>query len=61
MNEISDMSQSLPENTKTGDFNPQKTLSGSFSVIPEHLASIHAVVLTFIVNKLTNTINYIDS
>ena len=53
------MSQSLPENTKTGDFNPQRTLSGSFSVIPERLASIRAVVLTFSVNKLTNTLTYI--
>ena len=35
-----------PENTKTGDFN-HRTLSGSFFVIPEHLASICAVVLAF--------------
>ena len=38
-------------NTKTGDFNPQRTLSGSFFVIPEHLASICTVVLAFTANK----------
>ena len=47
------------ENTKTGDFNPQRTLSGSFFVISEHLASICAVVLAFTANKQTNTLNYI--
>ena len=40
-----EMSRYLPENTKMGDFNPQRTLSGSFFVIPECLASIHAAVL----------------
>ena len=36
-------------------FNPQRTLSGSFLVIPERLASIRAVVLAFTVNKQTKT------
>ena len=49
-----EMSQHLPENTKTGNFNLQRTLSGSFFVIPERLASIHAVVLEFTANKQTN-------
>ena len=53
------MSQYLSENTKTGDFNQQRTLSGLFFVIPEHLASICAVVLAFTANKQTNTLNYI--
>ena len=48
------MSRYLPKNTKTGGFNQQRTLSGSFFVIPEHLASIRAVVLAFITNKQTN-------
>ena len=48
------MSRHLPENTKTGNFNLQRTLSGSFFVIPERLASIHAVVLEFTANKQTN-------
>ena len=48
-----EMSLYLPENTKTGDFNPQRTLSVSFFVIPECLASIHAVVLVFTANKQT--------
>ena len=43
-----------------GDFNPWRTLSGSFFVIPEHLASIRAIVLAFTTNKQTNTLNYID-
>ena len=34
-----------------GDFNPQRTLSGAFFVIPECLASICAVVLAFTANK----------
>ena len=49
----------LPENNKTGDFDPQRTLSGSFFVIPERLESTRAVVLAFTVNKQTNTLNYI--
>ena len=48
------MSRYLPKNTKTGDFNTQRTLSGSFFVIPERLASIRAVVLAFTANKQTN-------
>ena len=46
-----EMSQYLPENTKMGDFNRRRTLSGSFFVIPECLASICAVVLAFTANK----------
>ena len=42
--------------TKTGDFNTQRTLSGSFFVIPERLASIRAVVLAFTANKRTLSI-----
>ena len=57
------MSRYLLENTKTGDFNPRRTLSVSFFVIPERLASIRAVVLAFTANKQTNkqtnTLNYI--
>ena len=53
------MSRYLPESTKTGDFNPQKTLSGSFFVILERLASVRAVVLAFTANKQTNTLKYI--
>ena len=49
------MSRYLPKNTKTGDFKQQRTLSGSFFVIPERLASIRAVVLAFTANKQTNT------
>ena len=37
-----------------GSFNPRRTLSGLFFVIPEHLASVHAVVLAFTMNKQTN-------
>ena len=48
------MSRYLPKNTKTGDFNTQRTLYGSFFVIPERLASIRAVVLAFTANKQTN-------
>ena len=54
-----EMSRYLPKNTKTGDFNTQRTLSGPFFVIPEHLALIRAVVLPFTANKQTNTLNYI--
>ena len=64
MNEKPEMSRYLPKNTKTGDFNTQRTLSGSFFVIPERLASICAVVLAFTANKQTNkqtlSIIYID-
>ena len=49
-----EMSRYLPKNTKTGDFNTQRTLSWSFFVIPERLASIRAVVLAFTANKQTN-------
>ena len=48
------MSRYLPKNTKTGDFNTQRTLSGSFFVIPERLASIRVVGLAFTANKQTN-------
>ena len=58
-NEKPEMSRYLPKNTKTGDFNTQRTLSGSFFVIPERLASIRAVGLAFTANKQTNTLNYI--
>ena len=53
-NEKPEMSRYLPKNTKMGDFNTQRTLSGSFFVIPERLASIRAVVLAFTANKQTN-------
>ena len=33
--------------TKTGAFDTQRTLSGSFFAIPERLASIRAVVLVY--------------
>ena len=52
------MPRYLPENSKTGDFNPQRTLSGSFFVIPERLASIRAVALVFTANKQPNTLNF---
>ena len=55
-----EMSRYLHKNTKTGDFNTQRTLSGSFFVIPERLASIHAVGLAFTANKQTNTLNHIN-
>ena len=42
-----EMSQYLLESTKTGDFNPRRTLSVSFFIIPERLASIRSVVLAF--------------
>ena len=35
-----EISRYLPENTKTGDFNPRRTLSGLVVVIEERLASI---------------------
>ncbi len=41
--------------TKRGDFNPQRTLSGSLFAT-ERLASIRAVVLAFTANKQTNTL-----
>ena len=49
-----EMSRYLLESTKTGDFNPQRTLSELFFVIPERLASNHSVVLAFTANKQTN-------
>ena len=52
-----EISQYLPENTKMGDFKQRRTLSGPFFVIPERLAPIRAVVLTFTANKQT-TLNY---
>ncbi len=54
-----EMSRYLSENTKTGDFNLQRTLSGSFFVIPEQLASIRSVGLAFTANKQANILNYI--
>ena len=54
-----EMSRYVPENTKTGNCNPRRTLFGSFFVIHERLASIRAVVLAFTVNKQTNTLKYI--
>ena len=53
------MSRYLLDNIKTGDFNPQRTLSGLLFVIPERLASVRAIVLAFTANKQTNTVNYI--
>ena len=53
------MSRYYSEDTKMGDFNLQKTLSRSFFVIPERLASICAIVLAFTVNKQMNTLDYI--
>ena len=54
-----EISRYHPESTKTSNFNPRRTLSGSFFVIPECLVKIHAVVLAMIANKLTkNTLNY---
>ena len=54
----SEISQYLPKSTKTktGDFNPWRTLFGSFFVIPECLVSIRAIVLAMIANKLTKTL-----
>ena len=37
--------------SKMGNFNLWSTLSGSFFIIPERLASIRAVVLAFTANK----------
>ena len=48
------MSRYLSENTKTRDLKQQRTLSGLFFVIPEHLVSIRDVVLAFTANKQTN-------
>ena len=63
-NKKTEMSPYLPKNTKTGDFNTQRTFYESFFVIPERLASIRAVVLAFTANKQTNkrtlSIIYID-
>ena len=42
-----------------GDFNQQRTHSGSFYVIPERLGSIRAVVLAFTANKQTNKLSII--
>ena len=50
----------LPDNTKTGNFNSQRTLFGLFFVIPEHLESICPVVLAFTTNKQTNKHSNID-
>ena len=46
-NEEPEMSKYLSKNTKTGAFKQQRTLSGLFFVIPQHLGSIRAVVLAF--------------
>ena len=54
-----EMSQYLSENTKTGDFNPRRTLSRWFFIIHECLVSIPAVVLAITENKQTNTLKYI--
>ena len=60
MKEKPEMPRYLLENNKTGNFNPQRTLSGAFFVIPERLASTRAVVLAFTANKQTNKqLNYI--
>ena len=58
-----EMSRYLSENTKTGNFNQQRTLSGSFFVIPERFAAIRAVVLAFTAIKQTSkhSIIYIDT
>ena len=55
------MSRYLSKNTKTGDFNLQRTLSRLFFVIPKRLASMRAVVLAFTANKQTLSIIYIDT
>ena len=47
------MSRYFYKSTKTGDFHPQRTHSGSLFVILERLASIRAVVLAFTANKQT--------
>ena len=46
-----EISRYLPESTKMGDFNPRRTLHELSFVIPERLASIRAIVLTFTANK----------
>ena len=51
------MPQYLTEKTKTGDFNPQRTLSDLFFVISERLASSRSVVLAFTANKQTNILH----
>lgn len=55
-----EVSQYLPESTKTGDFKPQRTFYEKFFVIPERLASIRSVDLAFIANKQTNKQLYKD-
>ena len=52
------MSRYLSENTKTGDFNPQRTLSGSFFAIPERFCVNSFRSLAFTANKQTNILNY---
>ena len=59
MKEKPEMLRYLSKNTKTGDFNLQRTLPGSFFIIPQRLPSIRTVVLAFTVNKQTNIFNYI--
>ena len=49
-----EMPRYLPENNKTGDFNPHRTLSGSFFIISERLESTRAGVLAFTANKQAN-------
>ena len=56
-----EISQYLPKSTKLGDFNLRRTLSRSFFVIPEHLVSIHAVVLAFTANKQTKKHSQLDN
>ena len=46
-----EISRYLPDSTKMGDFNPRRTLPELSFVIPERLASIRAIVLTFTANK----------
>ena len=58
-NYASDMHGQVHVLAGTGDFNPRRTLSGSFFVITERLASIRSVVLVFTANKQTNTLKYI--
>ena len=45
-----EMSRYLPKNTKTGDFNLRRTLSGSFFIIPERSFGVYC--------EQTNTIIY---
>ena len=44
-----EISQYLLDSNKTGNFNPWRTLSVLFFIIPVHLASICAVVLAGLV------------